>query len=362
MDDDDVQETGVLGGEESTTPGTAGAATQAAAAEEAPPPRPPRPVSDAQKNEQILKEAFPSIDAGIIKAVLTASGGRIDPAFNALLQMTDPSAAEPEHEVPPPPPPRPSAQAAGPTSTAQSQLEADEMYARQLAEQYENVGAYEDRTSSNRGMPRGRQQTGLNPNELHDNDHSFLDDDLPVIRENLRKGFVETQTKVNSWFNDLKKRINDQFDEQHEDDDENHQGGAGNSSFMGRPTRDQSRRTNDYDRYDADPELLSDDFAGMRFNPDGSTLNPYILILLLGLFPLSSPSRSFTGTNVEDPRPREPTPDWKQQPQPIPASYDYQVSQAQRWPQGRVQRERRGYRRLQRLAQGSSQGLARFRC
>ena len=269
-----MQETGILGGEEpTTTPSAAGAVTQAAADEEAPPPRPPRPVSDAQKNEQILKEAFPSIDDSIIKAVLTASGGRIDPAFNALLQMTDPSAAENEHEVPPPPPPRPVAQAAGPTSTAQSQLEADEMYARQLAEQYENVGAYEARTS-NRGMPRGRQQTGLNPNELHDKDHSFLDDDLPVIRENLRKGFVETQTKVNSWFNDLKKRINDQFDEQHEDDDENHQGGAGNPAFMGRPTRDQTRRNNDYDRYDADPELLSDDFAGMRFNPDGSTFDP----------------------------------------------------------------------------------------
>ncbi len=94
----------------------------------------------------------------------------------------------------------------GPTSTELSQLEADELYARQLAEQYENVGAYEARTSGRGyGMPRGRQQTGLDPDDTYDREHSFLDDDLPVIRENLRKGFVETQTKVNSWFNDLKK-------------------------------------------------------------------------------------------------------------------------------------------------------------
>ena len=45
-------------------------------------------------------------------------------------------------------------------------------------------------------------------------------------------------------------------------------------AFMGRPSRDggaASRRSRDDDRYDADPELLSDDFAGMRFHQDGST-------------------------------------------------------------------------------------------
>lgn len=85
--------------------------------------------------------------------------------------MTDPSS---QVEVPPTKPPRPSYNA--PTSTAQSQLEADEMYARQLAEHY---GA------SSRGVPsrdheprfqRPRQETGLKPNELYDDrEHSFFD-------------------------------------------------------------------------------------------------------------------------------------------------------------------------------------------
>ena len=51
----------------------------------APPAKPPRPVTEGQKNEMILKEAFPSVDLGVIKAVLSASAGRVEPAFNALL-------------------------------------------------------------------------------------------------------------------------------------------------------------------------------------------------------------------------------------------------------------------------------------
>lgn len=49
--------------------------------------------------------------------------------------MTDPTAQE--DMVPPPKPPRPSQPA---TSTTRSQLEADELYARQLAERYNSGG------------------------------------------------------------------------------------------------------------------------------------------------------------------------------------------------------------------------------
>lgn len=63
--------------------GEAHSETQAGS--EAPPTKPPRPMSEAQKNEIILKEAFPSVDQGVIKAVLRASGGQVEPAFNALL-------------------------------------------------------------------------------------------------------------------------------------------------------------------------------------------------------------------------------------------------------------------------------------
>lgn len=171
--------------------------------------------------------------------------------------MTDPDAVrnEPEPEdIPPPQPPRPQGR------TAMSQMEADELYARQLAEHYDNVGAYESRTANQRPDARPRQgQQGMNPD---DREHSFIDDDLPVIRENLRKGFLETQTKVNSWITTLKKRIEENFDESEEA-----------AQRQGEPFRrpgESSRRSGDYHRYDADPEVLTDDFAGMKFSPDGS--------------------------------------------------------------------------------------------
>lgn len=53
--------------------------------EEAAPPKPPRPLSPREQATTTLKEAFPSIDASVINAVLAASGGQVESAFNALL-------------------------------------------------------------------------------------------------------------------------------------------------------------------------------------------------------------------------------------------------------------------------------------
>ncbi|TQV91702.1 CUE domain-containing protein [Cordyceps javanica] len=270
MDDDDVQDTSIVAHDAMATPTKTATGTKPTAPEgqasvgqahpdalaesEAPPAKPPRPMSEDQKNEIILKEAFPSVDQSVIKAVLRASGGKVEPAFNALLEMTDPDAVknEPE-EQPPARPPRPQGQA------PISQLEADELYARQLAEHYDNVGAYEARTSSlNRnGRPRNLEDD--------DREHSFLDDDLPVIRENLRKGFLDTQTKVNGWIAGIRKKLEESFDETEE-----------RTQGEGQPFRRQgeaSRRSGDYDRYDADPQVLSDDFAGIRFSSDGHPTN-----------------------------------------------------------------------------------------
>ncbi|KAI0837329.1 hypothetical protein F5Y06DRAFT_86873 [Hypoxylon sp. FL0890] len=266
MDDDDIQETGVLGDDNAhPTTTTSTNTNQPTATEETAPPKPPRPVTEQQKNEMILKEAFPNIELVVIKAVLTASGGQIDPAFNALLGMSDPDAVQNDpvrEEVPPPQPPRPAG-----ARSPMSQLEADELYARQLAQHYDNVGAYEARTT-NRG-PGGqyrRQETGLKPNEMYDREHSFIDDDLPVIKENLRKGFLETQTKVNSWFTNLKKKIDGEYDE---NEDETQPSKHQRQHVMGRRSGEGSRRSADYHRYDADPQVLSDDFAGIRLHPDG---------------------------------------------------------------------------------------------
>lgn len=242
-DDDDVQESGVLE-----------TSHQALAAEEAPPPKPPRPLSPMAQAEATLKEAFPSIDAAVIKAVLVASGGNVEPAFNALLGMSDPDAAR--ESTPPPQPPRPAA-VAPQGSTTMSQLEADEMYARQLAEHYD-ARDYGARRSGQR-----ERQRQASPQNSEDN-RNFFDDDLPVIKENLLKGFLETQSKVNGWITNLKKKIDG------EDEDEQHSPGFGSSSQsapFGRRSAD-GRRSGDYNRYDADPQVLGDDFAGMHLNQD----------------------------------------------------------------------------------------------
>lgn len=49
------------------------------------PPKPPRPLSPREQSENTLKEAFPSIDATVVKAVLNASNWNVERAFNALL-------------------------------------------------------------------------------------------------------------------------------------------------------------------------------------------------------------------------------------------------------------------------------------
>lgn len=84
MDDDDVQDTGITA-EEATAKAPPAVDSTAAEATETPPPKPPRPQTEAQKNELILKEAFPGVEQNVIRAVLRASGGRVEPAFNALL-------------------------------------------------------------------------------------------------------------------------------------------------------------------------------------------------------------------------------------------------------------------------------------
>lgn len=179
--------------------------------------------------------------------------------------MSDPTATF--DDVPPPQPPRPTApDRAG--ATPLSQLEADEQYARQLAEHYGGGGSY----GRSREQGKSRSQSGQRaqrPAETFEENHSFLDDDLPVIKENLQKAFTETQNKVNGWITNIKKKLDG-------DDEGGNFGDArptqnrksGYSTDYGRRSAD--RRSGDYNRYDADPEVLGDDFAGMKLNSDGS--------------------------------------------------------------------------------------------
>ena len=90
--------------------------------------------------------------------------------------MSDPN-AQIEEDLPPTMPPRPSMA----TSTSQRQLEQDELYARQLAEHYGGSSHRRAYPQSGWGdheprLPRPQRETGLKPNELHDDrDYSFFD-------------------------------------------------------------------------------------------------------------------------------------------------------------------------------------------
>ncbi|KAJ5568804.1 hypothetical protein N7450_011290 [Penicillium hetheringtonii] len=247
--DDEPQDTGATATNTAANPQTATETPPAA------PPKPPRPLSPREQSENTLKEAFPSVDASVIKAILTASNWNVERAFNALLGMTDPTAQE--DMVPPPKPPRPSQQ---PTSTTQRQLESDEMYARQLAEHY-NSGQRRAPAPGWENDPRYRRPRGSEDSE--EREYNFFEDDLPVIRENLRKGFLETQTKVNSWMTNLKKRIDG---EEVEEEPQSSQQYEQQHSSYGRPRRssEMGRRSGDRERYDADPQVLGDDFSALE--------------------------------------------------------------------------------------------------
>src|SRR6266516_2440902 len=72
--DDEPQETGTAGSEVPNTP----TMPNLTSSEDIAPPKPPRPQNPLQQAEATLKEAFPSIDPTIVKAVLTASGGKVE--------------------------------------------------------------------------------------------------------------------------------------------------------------------------------------------------------------------------------------------------------------------------------------------
>jgi hypothetical protein len=225
--------------------------------EPAPPAKPPRPLSPRAQAEKTLIEAFPTIDVPVVKAVLSASGGNVEPAFDALLGMTDPDS---QKDVAPPGKPQlPAEQGNNFTSTAQRQLEEDEILARQLHEHYSGGGA-QQRQRQNRPQPR-RQ-------EGEEKEYSFMDDDLPVIRDNIRKGFLETQTTVNKWVTNFKKKLDGEDDElfnkQPARPAQGFQAGGQGYPNYSRRSADMARQSADRERYDADPQVLGDDFSTLE--------------------------------------------------------------------------------------------------
>lgn len=206
--------------------------------------KPTEEISDA---ERTLREAFPNVDPHVVNAVLIASGGKLEPAFNGLLGIVDPS-YRPEM------PPRPTAS----STAAAKQLEEDERLARQLAAEYdETAPAPPPRPSRQR--PQQQQQVP------EGEEHSFFDDELPVIRDNLSKGFNETKTKFNSWLNDMRKRIDGENESTPQtpprtgagtDRSERATWNRGAGRGISSPTSP--------GQFDADPTLLNDDFSHLH--------------------------------------------------------------------------------------------------
>lgn len=229
-------------------------------ATEIPPQKPPRPVDPQVQAQNTLIEAFPDIDSNVIKAVLVASGGKVEPAFNALLSMSDPNFKA--EEAPPPQPPRPQ---------PRSQLEQDEMYARQLAQHYQSQGGPEGaggHGARGRGRPR--------PNEP-EREPSFFDDELPEIRKNIEQGFKETQKTVTNWISNFAKKLDggeiDEYDKYGNPQYTGRTGPPQQRQNFGPSQSDQmygirksaeQRRSADHSRYDADNRVIGDDFAKLE--------------------------------------------------------------------------------------------------
>lgn len=157
------------------------------------PPQDPR-----SQAEHTLIEAFPTIDIKVIRAVLLASGGQLEPAFNALLAMSDPefnSEQEThfrpvEHTPPPPPAPSKSPQM---NSAQKRQMEQDEMYARQLAQHFQNTDTRQSRPQQY--QQQQQRQQGLYPGKnggqygYHEEEDpkSFLDGKSSSNTSNMSK-------------------------------------------------------------------------------------------------------------------------------------------------------------------------------
>lgn len=224
-----------------------------------PPPKPARPLSPFSQSQTTLKEAFPSVEPQIIKAVLIAANGNVDQAFNALLAMSDPDYKPDYHSDPN-------------SQRGSSQIEQDEKLARELAGEV-NPQAHYSSSSRVRSGFSGRYDDERRSNDRQE--RSFFDDDLPEIRENLTKGFNETRTKVNSWVENLRKKIdgaaagNNNNNNNYDDDEDYYTtnnnpsrsqlfGALGNND---RPSSERKSRGNRY--YDRDPREINDDFQGI---------------------------------------------------------------------------------------------------
>ena len=90
-----------------------------------------------------------------------------------------------------------------------------------------------------------------------------------MIKENIRKTFFETQSKVNRWVTDLRKKIDgDESDEMSGTPSQSYGAGSYQQGYGARRSAESGRRSGERDRYDADPQVLGDDFGALELKDD----------------------------------------------------------------------------------------------
>lgn len=184
------------------------------------PPEPARPLSPASRVRKDLQDAFPQIEEKYIQAVLIASSGKPEPAFNALLYILDPTFT-----------PEPfSASFSEPVAKTVT-LTDDELLARQLQKEFEK----EDRRRHSR-----RKQAAPVPED-------DSPDEFDQLKETFTQGFEEAKTTLNSWVSGLSKKLSPE-----EQQSPKLFGALGGSSF-----KNDSRTQ----KFDEDPEILALDFT-----------------------------------------------------------------------------------------------------
>jgi hypothetical protein len=126
-------------------------------------------------------------------------------------------------------------------------------------------------------------------------------DDLPIIKQNLQKGFEDTKNTINKWFKDLQKKIDGDDEDEHipprpQGPGPRRQdfGPSKSDQLLGIRKSGEARRSGERDRYDADPQVLGDDFGHrLELRDEEGTK-------------VASPSRSADVAAAPPPRPPRP--------------------------------------------------------
>ena len=159
-----------------------------------PPPQPPRPKDPTQEIIDDMKQAFPNIEEKYIIATLIASQGNPDPAFNALLYISDPT-FKPKIPVYKPPA---LASSTGPIGTGgggrnQKELTDDELLARKLQRNLNWKMKETEEIEEDRLMKDRELNSKDKDNTVGDDDDEL--DDSPMNLNKLRKHLLKDLKK-----------------------------------------------------------------------------------------------------------------------------------------------------------------------